>query len=215
MPLADFQVALGTMVAAYSSANSLSATTAFQNLTLSENEEVWLSSLRTAPGFKVTCAIQQWWRETRLRDLARLTIVALGKERAAKLIGDYLKTNVCTSLFFLPETMAFLNYVATQTDHPHLIALAQFEQALLLAKEQSVQSVLIRDLTVRYIEFAAPPEEILAAVLRGQPLPEPRAERFPVLVSAGFPHFWRLATSTEVRQTSVCRSPTITSRTTN
>jgi hypothetical protein len=184
MPLADFQAALGTMIASSATDNTL------RQFNLSSDEATWLHSLAAAPGFQVTCAIQRWWRETRLRDLARLTIAALGKEAAARIITIYLQSHLCTSLFFLPETLAFLRFVEEHTTHPHLSAIAQFESALLLAKEESLQSMPPSQPTMRYVEFTAPPEEILTALFQGLPLPEPRTERFMVRVSSGLPHFW-------------------------
>ncbi len=187
MPLADLQAALGTMIATGATGNTP------RQFNLSSDETTWLQSLTAAPGFQVTCAIQRWWRETRLRDLARLTIATLGKDSAAQIITLYLQRNICTSLFFLPETLAFLRFVEDHTDHPHLSAITQFETALLLAKEESTQSTPSAQPTMRYVEFAAPPEEILTALFQGLPLPEPRTERFTVRVSSGLPHFWDMA----------------------
>ena len=186
MPLADFQAALGTMVAVGATAQPLPNA----QLNLSHEEAAWLGSLPDAPGFKVTCAIQRWWRETRLRSLARLTMAALGAEQAAQFLTTYLQANLCTSLFFLPETLAFLRFVESHTDNPQLAAIARFEGALLLAKEEATQPHSLDEPTTIYIEFAAPPEEILTALLQGLPLPAPRAERFPVWVSSALPHFW-------------------------
>lgn len=186
MPLADFQAALGSLIASATTSNALQ----FNGLKLSSNEAEWLQSLSDTPGFQVTCAIQRWWRETRLRDLARLTIAALGKDSAARIIAIYLQRHACTSLFFLPETLAFLRFVADHTDHPHLSAIAQFESALLLAKEEALHSTPSSQAMMRYVEFAAPPEEILVALFQGLPLPECHSERFVVRVSSVLPHFW-------------------------
>lgn len=193
MPLADFQAALGTMVTVGATAQTLPTS----QLNLSRDDVAWLGSLPDAPGFKVTCAIQRWWRETRLRSLARLTLAALGAEQAAQFLTTYLQANLCTSLFFLPETLAFLRFVESHTDNPQLAAIARFEAALLLAKEEVTQPQLPETPTTTYIEFAAPPEEILSALLQGLPLPSPRTERFPVWVSSALPHFWCPATFDE------------------
>ncbi len=188
MPLADFQTALGMVVAVGATPQPLPTS----QLNLTPEETAWLHSLGDTAGLQVTCAIQRWWRETRLRDLARLTIAALGKDQAAGLIATYLTRNVCTSLFFLPETLAFLSFIESQTDHPHLAALAQFERALLLAKEEAGRSAPAHERTTTIIQFAAPPQEILAALLQGQPLPRVSDAKFPVRVSSLLPHFWRL-----------------------
>ncbi len=102
---------------------------------LSESERAWLGSVLGTPGFNVTCEIQQWWRETRLRDLVRLTLQALGPEQAALVIREYFRTHPCDSLFFLPESLAFLDYVEAATDHPGLLAIVRFERKYLRAIE--------------------------------------------------------------------------------
>ncbi len=188
MPLADFQSALGTLVATFACAQELPAS--WQPLHISPAEVEWLQSLPHTPGFRVTCTIQRWWRETRLRERARLTIAALGTAQASPMIADYLHANLCTSLFFLPETLAFLRFVEDKSEHLHVIALAQFERALLLAQEEAAQPLANRSAAVTQIAFAAPPTELLAALLHRQALPEPGARRFPVIVSAALPHYW-------------------------
>jgi hypothetical protein len=102
---------------------------------LSESERAWLGSLLGTPGFNVTCEIQQWWRETRLRDLVRLTLQALGPEQSARVIREYFRTHPCDSLFFLPESLSFLEYVEAVTDHPGLLAIIRFEKKYLRAIE--------------------------------------------------------------------------------
>lgn len=197
MPLADLQAALGTFVAAQACNPALTSMPSLQSLTLTHEETAWLESLPSTPGFRVTCAIQRWWRETRLRDMARLTIAALGREQSAQLIARHLQANLCTSLFFLPETLGFLRFVEHTTNHPHLSAIAQFERALLLAKEEASQPPSNDSPQKTIIEFAAPPIELFSAILRGQTLPDPSQERFPVLVSSSLPHYWCEATYEE------------------
>jgi hypothetical protein len=197
MPLADWQAALGTLVS--TQAAEMPVPTSLDLLKLTPAERDWLAALPEAPGFQVTCAIQRWWRETRLRSVARLTLAALGPAQAATMLAAYLRTDVCTSLFFLPETLAFLRYVAEMTRDAQLAAIAQFERALLLAKDEAANNpVPLASSAMTLVEFAAPPEELLAALLQGQRLPEPRAERFPVVVSASLPHLWRPATTEEI-----------------
>ena len=188
MPLAEFQSALGSLVSAHASAQSLPVATITAQLNLTTSERTWLASAAETPGFQLTCAIQRWWRETRLRSLAQLTIAALGPPQATQMLNDYLHANVCASLFFLPETLGFLQFVSEASTHPHVTAIAQFERALRLAQETAAGAGTAE---TTYIEFAAPPAELLAAVLQGQPLPEQCAERFLVAVSPALPHFWQ------------------------
>src|SRR5262249_49458773 len=129
MPLADLQSALGTLVSTHAAAGSMTPAMheSLNQLDLNESERNWLRSLPEAPGFKVTCAIQRWWRETRLRGTARLTLSALGPNQATECINQFLSTNPCVSLFFVPETLSFLSFVADAFEHPHLSAIARFE----------------------------------------------------------------------------------------
>ncbi|HEX4950761.1 MAG TPA: hypothetical protein VFZ34_29130 [Blastocatellia bacterium] len=196
MPLVDWQIALGTLVATRASAGVHAPRESFSSLQLTSSERDWLATIPESAGFQVTCAIQRWWRETRLRSLARLTLAALGAAQAAQMMSAYLQESLCSSLFFLPETLAFLQFVASHTQHPHHRALAQFEGALLSARETAAHEP-DEDLKEMFIEFAAPPEELLEAVLIGQVLPEPDTTRYGVIVSPQFPQLWRLATEEE------------------
>ncbi|MFN7927385.1 MAG: hypothetical protein U0Y68_05475 [Blastocatellia bacterium] len=195
MPLAELQTALGTMIAEHAAAGQLSTATclAISQLPLTPTEHAWLAALPAGRGFWVTCDIQRWWRETRLRDTARLTLAALGTEQAAAQLTAYLSAHLCESLFFLPETFGFLQFVADSTTQPILRAIAQFEAALLQARETAVRVAESASIEVKdtWIEFCAPPEEVLAALLQGFPLPAPTTERFPVLVSARLPQLWQ------------------------
>ena len=197
MPLAELQTTLGIMIASQAAAGHVPATTQAQiaSLPLTKDELDWLALLPEARGFKVTCDIQRWWRETRLRETARLTLAALEMEQAHAMLTAYLSAHLCNSLFFLPETLAFLSFVMRTIAHPHLSSVAQFERALLLAREEAThrleENIQTPSSGDTIVIFAAPPEEVLAALLQGHTLPELRAERFPVLVSAALPHFWR------------------------
>ncbi len=195
MPLAEIQTALGIMVASHAAAGQLSLTTQTQldALSLTKVEYDWLASLPKAQGFQVTCDIQRWWRETRLRETARLTLAAMGAEQAHTMITAYLSAHLCNSLFFLPETLSFLSFVLDQSNYPHLSSVAQFERALLLAREEAARNAEggIQTATETTVTFAAPPEEVLAALLQGYALPKGSTGGFPVLVSAKLKHFWQ------------------------
>lgn len=194
MPLADFQAALGTMIAQGAKFEGVSS------LQLTSEESQWLMNLPDAAGFKVTCGIQRWWRETRLRDLARLTIAALGSDQATQMISTYFRENLCTSLFFLPETLSFLRFVETHAVQPHIEAIAQFEYGLLVAKEEATCVVPVKASTVTVVHFQVPPLELLSALLQGQPLPTPTTESYPVIISAQIPHYWQQLSPQEYRE---------------
>lgn len=199
MPLADFQSAIGTLIATAATSSQQTPYPGFSGaaLQLSEREAVWLQAVQQSKGFQVTCAIQRWWRETRLRDLARLTIKALGSVQAAAMINAYFQQQLCTSLFFLPETLAFLHYVAEHSSHPHHHSIALFERALLLAQEEIPSSDDCNPPTT-LIEFAAPPEDLLRALMQGTELPAPTAKPYFVLISSGLPHFWQPVAAEEL-----------------
>ena len=189
MPLAELQTALARLVSAHAASGSLAPET-LDELALSAEERAWLDSLPGAPGFRVTCDIQRWWRETRLRETARLTLVALGPQRAADLVQAFLNAAPCSTLFFLPEARAFLRFAAETLEDANLSAIARFEHALLVAGDAALQLAPDApdfDEATEIVVFAAPPEELLDAVLHRHPLPAPSLEGFPVLISPRLP----------------------------
>ena len=213
VPLADLQRALGALVAARA-AGRAGASGVPVDLDLTVEEREWLGRLTGSPGFQVTCDIQRWWRETKLRWTTRLTLAALGREEQGDVIAEYLAAVPCASLFFATEASAFLDYVArARGERPHLAAIARFERALLRAREAEiepaepqpgalggcVQDAIHAHPAASMVEFAAPPERLLGALLARQPLPPVESDRFPILVAPGLTHLWRPATLDEAR----------------
>jgi hypothetical protein len=138
MSLHDLQRGLGALVALRAAAPQADAAalSVLDGLDLTPEERAWLTRACDTPGFKVTCDIQRWWRETRLRFTARLTLSALPPAEGAALLQRYLSSVPCRSLFFAPEAIAFLKFaVDALAERPHLAALARFEQALVEARE--------------------------------------------------------------------------------
>jgi hypothetical protein len=221
MPLRDLQTALGSMLTAQ--AANQSAALPVDGLNLSAQERTWLAQLVGTPGFNVTCYIQRWWRETKLRWTARLTLTVI---RAADptlesaMLKAYLDATPLSSLFFTPEAIGFLEFAAREAlALPHVADIAHFEWALLLvkdaalefaektdeAKEQAFEELptdaqLAPHPAAVLLEFAAPPEELLGALVAGRSLPPARAERFPILIAPHLPHLWRPATLDEARR---------------
>jgi len=226
MPLSDLQIALGVMVTTQAAGRRSADAPDFDNLRLTAAERDWLANLPEAPGFNVTCYIQRWWRETKLNWTTRLTLAALGPERADSALKAYLETTPCPSLFFTPEALGFLDFVAGMamwrewSDWPHVIEIARFERALLIAKEAAQQSVAGRSgdyelppgarlsphPAAALLEFAAPAADLLGALVEGRPLPHVSATRFPVLVAPGLAYFWRPASADESRLFTLCRT---------
>lgn len=199
MPLADLQKALGALVTARA-ANRPAAEVfpSLDDLQLTVAERAWLVQLVDAPGFAVTCDVQRWWRETKLQWTARLTLAALGPERSAEAIQTYLSTTPCVSLFFLPETLNFLDFAQqTFAALPHVTSIARFEQALLKARERASLArsrdvaTAVEEPEAIIIEFAAPALELLDALLQGDQLPPAGTQTSRVIVSATLPHLWR------------------------
>ncbi len=212
MPLSDLQTALGMMVTTRAATNRSAGPLNFDNLRLTEQEREWLTSLMDKPGFNVTCRIQRWWRETKLSWTTSLTMAALGSQRADAALRAYLETTPCSSLFFTPEALSFLEFIAgSQQYAPNVIDVARFERALLIAKEAAQQSAArcfcVSDLpsgaklsphpSAALLEFSAPPEDLLGALVERRPLPPASPTRFPVLVAPGLPYFWTPASADE------------------
>jgi hypothetical protein len=217
MALGDLQTALGMLVAARTSATSLTGYpgAVLSKLSLEPSERAWLAQLVGSPGFEVTCYIQRWWRETRLRWAACLTLAVLAPERSAEVLNTYLNTVPCLSLFFVPEAVGFLSFVIDAAlDIPHLDTIARFERAPLLAAdaghlpsgeraealETAPAPFLRHDLPRSIIEFAAPPEQLLGAILLRQPLPQPGPHKSLVVVSPNVSGLWRSVSPEEARR---------------
>jgi hypothetical protein len=230
MPLRELQTALGSMLTAQTA--NQSAALPFDGLNLTTQERTWLAQLIGAPGFEVTCYIQRWWRETKLRWTARLTLAAIRTTEPtmeAAILKAYLDATPLSSLFFTPEAIGFLGFAEREaTDLPHVAEIARFEQALLLVKDAALQFVeknaeakgqdfdelssyarLAPHPAAALLEFAAPPEDLLGALVAGHNLPPAYAERFPVLIAPGLPHLWRPAMPDEARLFAACQ-PTAT-----
>ena len=170
----------------------------------------------------MTCDIQRWWRETKLRWTARLTLSALRPEEQTEVIAEYLATVPCVSLFFAAEASGFLDHVArARGERPHLAAIARFERALLRAKEAEIVTdvpglatgdvALVDSIRVHpaasMVEFDASPERLLGALLARRPLPAVESAHSAILVAPGLARLWRPATSDEARVFAACLRP--------
>jgi len=177
---------------------------------LSDAERDWLATAAQSKGLRLTRTIQRSWRRMRLQSALRLTWAQFPLAQRDELVTAYLDTVPCTSFFDIPEACAFLRYVQPRLPPlPHLASLCCFEGALLAATAEAAFPVrrpeppaLDRRLAphpaAALIWFTGSPEELLAAVLTGQPLPRPEATNYPVLVAAGIAQRFRDATDAEV-----------------
>lgn len=210
MSLSDWQRGVAWTLTRAASPQSRHAelAAAIAALPLAPAERTSLAALAGAPGFAMTCYIQRWWRATKLESTLRLTTAAL---QAARLpvMDAYLDQRPCSSLFFLPEALGFLDFVATLGDRhgPHLQPFAAFERAFLLCQELATRfrapappapgAMVHVHPAAALIKFEAPVAELFPAVLAGQPLPEPGDAPAWILVAPGLPRLWREATPEE------------------
>jgi hypothetical protein len=224
MPLNDLQMALGAMVVAQKSTTDSPARAQESpvGLRLTTQEHAWLEQVAGSPGFDVTCGIQRWWREMRLRIIVRLTLAALGPDRQEIFLRAYIDSVPFSSFFFIPEALGFLEYMIEHAEaQPHLFSVASFERAMLLASEATPAqpgsakrpATLDGSFKVKQnpaasiVDFSAPPEELLYALISGEELPDPRDELFPVLIAPGLPHLWRELSLKEARLIKKCNTP--------
>ena len=229
MALRDLQTALGTIIATHAPDLSRSAAQCawLGTLDLTATERAWLKQLLNTPGLRLTCTIQRWWRQMRLQQTVRLTLAVLPAARRLQVVQAYIATVPCTSLFFIPEALQFLDFVLhTMAGVPHLNAVAHFERALFRAKEVVDTSVhtpldvtallpsqaLYRHQAAALISFSAPPEQLLHALLQGLPVPAPDNRAYAVLVTPHLPHYWRPATPDEAHLFMACHTPTTVER---
>jgi hypothetical protein len=216
MSLGDLQSALGSMVVAQASGHRslIGPLGSFGSLDLSAEERAWLTGLADSAGFKVTCKIQRWWRQTKLQTAVELTLAALGAAKGAELMNTYLDVTPCTSLFFIPEAVGFLEFVAgAAKGRPHVVEVAQFERAILLARQAAIDPSGSQPLRIGsdpteqirphpaadVVLFAASPELVLGSILGDRSLPEEQMRKSPVLIAPRLSRLWRPATDDEYR----------------
>lgn len=207
MSLAELQTALGTLVVTRAAGHLVTGVPQGRRgeSGLTAGEQAWLHQLHGSAGFEVTCFIQRWWRQTRLRWAAPLTWTILGPATAEEVAGHYFRVVPAFSLFFTPEAMRFLDFViGLNLRRPHVDAVARFERALLQAEEEAAfanagetdasasHRPVSRDHgTETVVEFRAPPEEVLGALLFQTALPEPGGTTYPVLISSRLSQRWQ------------------------
>jgi hypothetical protein len=222
--LRDWQAALGQLVEARAAGRPPPPAHALASLDLDDAEQAWLGAVTRSRGFALTALVPRWWRETRVRRSARLTFAALGAEAPARL-QDYLRAVASFTLFFVPEGVAFLDYIDALSVPTHVRAVARFERAMWRARladrradapsgalpdralpdralpdralPDGTQLMRCADATI--VAFEAPPDQVLAALVQGLPPPEPDGAVHHVLVAPGLPGLWRLATDAETR----------------
>jgi len=214
MALSDWQRALGQLVEARASGRDLQPVKdSLAGLELRDTERAWLQEVTETRGFALTGRVPRWWRETRVRRSARLTLLALGREAEAR-IEEYVRAVPNFTLFFVAEGLSFLDWVGSIPVPPHVRAVARFEAAMWRmqqvpstppsAVDVDLEEPLARHPAAALIAFDAAPEAVFGALLMGTALPEPTPQAHPVLVAPGLPRAWRPATAEEARAFLAC-----------
>src|SRR5262245_47841143 len=101
---------------------------------LTDAERAWLARLSEDAGFRLTCAVQRWWRTAAVADSATLALGLLGGAGRLDLLTEYLDTHVGASLFPLHDGLTFLEFLmlnSASEEVAHLRSVARFEHALL------------------------------------------------------------------------------------
>lgn len=213
MALGDWQRALGQLVAARAAGRDLGPVKdALAGLDLSDAERAWLHEVTESRGFALTSKVPRWWRDTRVRRSAKLTVRALGPQAEA-LIQDYMREVPNSTLFFVTEGLAFLEWVGARPVSSHVRAVARFEQAMWRLKQTpappsggdvTLEAPLVRHPAAALIAFEAAPEDVLAALVSGLAPPEPTPGTHAILVAPGLPRAWRPATPEEAQAFRAC-----------
>jgi hypothetical protein len=214
MALQAWQQAIGMLVAQESSPGA--RRTPLDQGGLSDAEQQWLAHVTGTPGFRVTCTVQRWWRDLRLRTAAPLTLAAVGDDCAEALLQRYLDTHLATTQFFLAEAIRFLDWLQRTGEieaFPHASSVAAWEGARLRAllagrgAGRPAQDLVQTARAVALVPFSSPPEHVFTALLTGRPLPAAGAEFWDVLVVPGTPPRWRVVEPEEALLVTICGTP--------
>ena len=118
MSLRELQGALVEMVLDKSSSGTLRRR---ERAGLGEAERRWLENVAGSAGFELTCRIARWWRHMRLEQSTPLTLAALAATGGRAVVDDHFDHARCTTLFFVPEALAFLEHVTSATRGPAMV----------------------------------------------------------------------------------------------
>jgi hypothetical protein len=221
MSLLGLQAALGQLVRspALRARAVAEGEQAFDGFEVAASRRAWLARLARTPGFQFTCSIQRSWCELRARSAARLTVTALSPALRQEIIAGWLARGGGTSSFFLTETVAFLEFVATWLEPgSHLESICRMEQAAhrvsaagpsfvagrVSSDELLRNARLVQHPAAALVVFRAPPDAVLAAALSGTPLPPPTEVVYPLVFAPGLPRLCRTATRLEASVFDAC-----------
>jgi hypothetical protein len=140
---------------------------------------------------------------------APLTLSMLPDEARRTLVDDFVESSTRQSPSFVREAVRFLDFlVARHPRVPHLPELAAFERATLVLSESlalgapvrpapELPPAVVRNPLASVIAFAAPPDEIFAALVADRPLPAAGSAEHWLLVAPNLPNLARPASAFE------------------
>ncbi len=221
MPLHDLQIALVDRIHTPSKSTIKADLSGYA---LSATERLWLEKLGDTKGFQVTRDVQRWWRKARLRLAIPLSLRLLSRLELDYLVEEYIDTETCNSLFFVPEAKCFQSFLSQREEgNRQLMAVAQFEAALHMAnesrqvpaeifagpepalEEMDYRTVMItRTAATSLVTFPVDPEKLLGALILNQPLPESGQQSYPLLIATGIDRLWRTASDAEADILRLC-----------
>jgi len=223
--LLGWQTALGRMVmsAGFRARARADGAQAFAPFELDDATRAWLARVAHTPGFAFTCGIQESWCALRARSAARLTMAALPAAQRQDLLATWLARGGGTGSFFATETVAFLDFVASQLPPgSHLASICRMEQAAHRASHaardgaatpsdasrvgvpRDPAACVQRHPSASLVVFHAAPEAVLAAAFRGAPWPAHTDDAYALLFAPGLPALCRRAQPDEAAMFEAC-----------
>jgi hypothetical protein len=187
---------------------------------LTSSEEAWLRIAASHRGTLVTRAVAISRRAERLARAVPLTLRALrelGLED--RLVAAYQQATSPSSSYLVPEGLQFLDFVErVAVPFPHLSTVLELERAVLVARATPWPDDadrlpypgcwLERPDHGRAVATAADPNQLVLALVAGQPLPDEGSGRGLVLVGPGIEGHVRVAQPDEERILSAIVGPT-------
>lgn len=184
---------------------------------LTAAERAWLDRAAVDPGRQVTREVQRAWRRIRLTSALPLTMAAIDPGSRRAIVDAYCDACPCVSFFHAHEGRAFADFLrGTGAAGPHPTSLAALESALADADAWPLfvddaerppprpEDRLALHPAAARIPFAAAPEAVIGAVLRGAELPAVECIDHEMIVAPGVRGLGRSLTFDERRLLDAC-----------
>jgi hypothetical protein len=217
--LAGLQSALVATVIARSSRPEGDSDDLAARADLDGNERHWLRSVERTAGFQLTCAVQRWWREYRLRSAARLTVAVLERCARIALLEEWIASRPIVSFFYQAEVREFVDFVLARTSDlaPGARALLELERAAHVAmsargfasgsRRPRAADSIVRHPAAALVVFPGQPGAVIAEWLEGKEPPRSDQACVGVLVAAGIRGLGRQAGREEIDLWEACSRP--------